>query len=94
MNQVSESITITITRERAAEIVGISVTRLVRYERLGLVRPRQVERTSVYGPSEMARLRKLRRLTEDLGVNLAGAEIILRLLDRIAELEPDPRAVE
>jgi MerR family transcriptional regulator/heat shock protein HspR len=94
MSHESETISITITRERAAEIVGVSVTRIIRYERLGLVSPRRAARTAMYGPDEMARLRKLRRLTEDLGVNLAGAEIILRLLDRLAELEPNARAVE
>lgn len=83
MNMIEHRITIRLTRQAAAEHVGVTTTRLVRYERLGLVSPALEGRQPVYGPNELARLRKIRRLTEDLGVNLAGVEIILRLLDQL-----------
>ena len=35
----------------------------------------------LFGPAELARFRKIRRLTRDLGVNLAGVEVILRLTE-------------
>ena len=83
MTGVERELVIRVTRAVAAESVGISITRIVRYERLGLVAPTRVNRQVRYGPLELARLRKLRRLTDDLGVNLAGAQIILRLLDEM-----------
>jgi MerR family transcriptional regulator/heat shock protein HspR len=53
--------------------------------RQGLIRPPRVEDgRPLFGESELARLRKIRRLTTDLGVNLAGVEIILRLTDELS----------
>jgi MerR family transcriptional regulator/heat shock protein HspR len=40
----------------------------------------------LFGATELAELRKIRRLTTDLGVNLAGVEVILRLTDELASL--------
>jgi MerR family transcriptional regulator/heat shock protein HspR len=79
--------TVRLSREDAAQTVGITITRLIRYERLGLVSPTIQDRRPRYGPGELARLRKIRRLTEDLGVNLAGVEIIMRLLDQMSAAE-------
>jgi MerR family transcriptional regulator, heat shock protein HspR len=88
MTSIEREITLHLSREDAAQMVGIKITRLVRYERLGLVSPSVENRQPRYGPGELARLRKIRRLTDDLGVNLAGVEIIMRLLDQMSE----PRA--
>jgi MerR family transcriptional regulator/heat shock protein HspR len=85
VTDVRQELSIRLTRSAAAQTVGISVTRLVRCERLGLVSPPRVNQRPVYGAAELARLRKVRRLTDDLGVNLAGTEIILRLLDRLRD---------
>jgi MerR family transcriptional regulator/heat shock protein HspR len=82
-----EQVTVRLSREDAAQTVGITITRLVRYERLGLISPPIENRRPRYGPGELARLRKIRRLTEDLGVNLAGVEIIMRLLDQMSDSE-------
>jgi MerR family transcriptional regulator/heat shock protein HspR len=63
------------------------VTRVRRLVRAGLVRPPIVERGQpLFGEVELARLRKIRRLTTDLGVNLAGVEVILRLTDKLYAL--------
>lgn len=73
--------------ESAADVVGLPVGRVRSYVRHGLVRPISVQgRTAFFDEPELARLRKLRRLTEDLGINLAGVEIVLRLLDQIEAL--------
>lgn len=42
-----------------------------------------------YSEEQMARLRRIRRLQNDLGVNLAGIEVILRLLERLEALQRD-----
>jgi MerR family transcriptional regulator, heat shock protein HspR len=73
--------------EVATRLVGLSRTRVRHCLRAGLVRPATVEGgAALLGEPELARLRKIRRLTEHLGVNLAGVEIILRLVDELAAL--------
>jgi MerR family transcriptional regulator/heat shock protein HspR len=73
--------------EVAAHLAGTTVTRVRHLVRLGLVRPSVVEAgRPLFGEPELARLRKIRRLTVDLGVNLAGVEVILRLTDELAAL--------
>ena len=76
--------------ETAARLVRLSPARVRRYVRAGLVRPARVEgRVALFGPAELARLRKIRRLTTDLGLNTAGVEVALRLLDEIAALRAE-----
>ena len=87
MTSMEQQVTIWLSRQDAAQTVGITMTRLVKYERLGLISPSVENRRPRYGPGELARLRKIRRLTEDLGVNLAGVEIIMRLLDQMSDSE-------
>jgi len=55
-----------------------------RYTRLGYVVPSAWRgRTPLYGEAEVARLRKIARLTRDLGLNGPGVEVVLRLTDEI-----------
>lgn len=55
-----------------------------RYTRLGMIVPRAWRgRTPLYSEVELARLRKITRLTRDLGLNLAGVEVVLRLTDEL-----------
>lgn len=71
--------------EVAARLAGLSPSRLRRLEAQGLVRPaRMVGTRRLFGEVEVARLRRIRRLTDDLGVNLAGVEVILRLVEDLA----------
>jgi MerR family transcriptional regulator/heat shock protein HspR len=73
--------------EVAAHLAGVSVPRVRRMVRMGLIHPPAVERgRPLFGEVELARMRKIRRLTTDLGVNLAGVEVILRLTDEVAAL--------
>ena len=76
--------------EMATHVVGLSRTRVRQCLRTGLVQPATVERGApLFSESELARLRKIRRLTDHLGVNLAGVEIILRLVDELAALRAE-----
>ena len=76
--------------EVAAHLAGLSVTRVRRLVRTGLIQPSIVERgRPLFGEVELARLRKIRRLTTDLGVNLAGVEVILRLTDELYALRAE-----
>ena len=72
----------------AARMVGLHALTLRQYERVGLIWPsRSQGRRRMYSMADLERLRRLKALTEDMGVNLAGAEVALKLLARIAELE-------
>lgn len=58
-----------------------------RYTSLGFIAPRAWQgRTPLYSETEAARLRKIARLTRDLGLNLAGVAIVLRLTDELEAL--------
>ena len=72
----------------AARIVGVHAQTLRHYERVGLIWPsRTGGRQSLYSMADIESLRQLNTLTEDMGLNLAGAEVALKLMNRIEELE-------
>lgn len=59
------------------------------YERLGLIRPRYISRRRFFSEADIDRLRQIRRLTQEMGVNLAGVEVIFSLLDKIDQLQQE-----
>src|SRR5947209_5358153 len=72
----------------AARLVGVHEQTLRYYERAGLVEPaRSKGRIRLYSQHDLERVRQIRRLTDEMGVNLAGVEVIMRLTDRIRVLE-------
>jgi MerR family transcriptional regulator/heat shock protein HspR len=72
----------------AARLVGVHEQTLRYYERAGLVEPaRSKGRIRLYSLHDLERVRQIRRLTDDMGVNLAGVEVIMRLTDHIRSLE-------
>jgi MerR family transcriptional regulator/heat shock protein HspR len=67
---------------------GVHPQTLRLYEREGLLRPGRTRgNTRVYSASDLERLETILGLTRDMGVNLAGVEVILRLRERVAELQ-------
>jgi MerR family transcriptional regulator/heat shock protein HspR len=74
----------------AAKMVGLHAQTLRYYERVGLIWPsRSVGRQRLYSPADIERLRKIKTFTDEMGMNLAGAEVALKLVDRIEELEKE-----
>ena len=72
----------------AARMVGLHAQTLRQYERAGLVTPIRTQgRQRLYSMADVERLRRIKTLTNEMGVNLAGAEVALKLADRIRELE-------
>ena len=68
----------------AAELVGMHPQTLRIYEAKGLVRPRRTPgNTRLYSEADLERLRLVQRLTTELGLNLAGVELVLRLEDEL-----------
>ncbi|MGA3203455.1 MAG: helix-turn-helix transcriptional regulator [Candidatus Acidiferrales bacterium] len=58
------------------------------YEREGLLKPSRSEgNTRLYTDLDLERLEVILKLTRDLGVNLAGVEIILNMRERMAEMQ-------
>lgn len=72
----------------AARLVEMHPQTLRYYERAGLVKPKR-SRGSIrlYSQHDIERLRKIARLVEDLGVNLAGVEVILNLTAKVESLQ-------
>jgi DNA-binding transcriptional MerR regulator len=71
----------------AARLARISPARVREAVRIGLVRPYRSEGSVVwFRESDLGRLRRIRRLREDLGLNTAGVEVVLHLLDEIEAL--------
>ncbi len=71
-----------------ADMLKLHPQTLRLYERKGLIRPtRTLGRTRMYSPEDVEEIARLVRLTRDLGVNLAGAEIILRMRRQMIEMQ-------
>ncbi len=71
-----------------ASLLNLSTRTILKYERLGLIQCESVVvegriRHRCYRPETVDRLRKIRWLMTDLGVNLAGVEVVLQLLDQL-----------
>ncbi len=75
-----------IPRELAARQLAVTPKALVRYEKLGLVRVVHDGNVEGYEPSQVRRLWTIMSFQRDLGINLAGVEVILSLCDRMTEL--------
>lgn len=74
----------------AAQLCNVHPQTLRQYERIGLVIPSRVgAKNRLYSEFDILRVRRIQRLTQELGVNLAGVEIILRLLDEMEETRVD-----
>ncbi|MER3554960.1 MAG: MerR family transcriptional regulator [Meiothermus sp.] len=77
----------------AAELVDMHPQTLRLYERKGLIQPkRSGGKTRLYSERDVEKLREIRRLTQEMGVNLAGVEEIIRLRDELWNLETQFRA--
>jgi len=78
-----------------ARILGVHAQTLRYYEKVGLIEPsRSMGRVRLYSNRDIERLRQVRTLMNDLGVNLAGVEVILRLTERITEMERQMEEME
>ncbi|MDX1520946.1 MAG: helix-turn-helix transcriptional regulator [Anaerolineae bacterium] len=77
----------------AAKMVGLHPQTLRHYEELGLVVPQRTEGNfRMYAPTDIDRLRQIVRLTDELGVNLAGVQIILDMRERLKRLQFETEA--
>jgi MerR family transcriptional regulator/heat shock protein HspR len=71
-----------------AEMLKIHPQTLRMYEKKGLIRPSRSEgRTRMYSPEDVEDIARVIRLARDLGVNLAGIEIILKMRRRMRDMQ-------
>jgi MerR family transcriptional regulator/heat shock protein HspR len=79
----------------AAELVGMHPQTLRIYEQKGLVRPKRTAgNTRLYSDADLERLRLIQQLTTELGLNLAGVEMVLRLEDQLSRMQRRLERVE
>ncbi len=79
----------------AARILGVQTQTLRYYERIGVVIPsRTMGRQRVYSRRDVDRVKRIRKYMEDWGINLAGAEVLIRLMDRLQESESEIRRLK
>ena len=71
-----------------AKVLTIHPQTLRQYEREGLVRPSRTDgKMRLYSQQDIDKIKMIQRLTRDLGVNLAGVDIIMQLKDKIDDFE-------
>ena len=73
----------------AAEMLGMHPQTLRKYERLGLIQPtRTVGSMRLYDRAELERLRLIKRLVDELGINLAGVQRLLQVAEVMQRIRP------
>jgi MerR family transcriptional regulator/heat shock protein HspR len=71
----------------AADLVGMHPQTLRIYESKGLIRPKRTAgNTRLYSEADLERLRLIQQLTNELGLNLAGVEHVMRLQDELLRM--------
>lgn len=79
----------------AARMVGVRVHTLRYYERIGIIEPsRSPGNVRLYSERDIILLRRVKSLMDDLGINLAGIEVIMRMSQRLAELQSEVERLE
>jgi MerR family transcriptional regulator, heat shock protein HspR len=72
----------------AARILDIQTHTLRYYERVGIIEPQRSQgHVRLYSDQDIALLKKVKTLTDDMGINLPGVEVILRMMQHMTELQ-------
>ncbi len=78
----------------ASELIGVHPQTLRMYEQKGLLRPRKsIKNTRLYSQKDVELGRYIQRLTQEMGMNLAGVRKVLDLERHVAGLEAENRAL-
>ena len=79
----------------AARMLSIQSHTLRYYEKIGIIEPsRSRGNIRLYSERDIARLRQAKTLMDNLGVNLAGVEVVLRMAQRMTELQRHTEELE
>jgi MerR family transcriptional regulator, heat shock protein HspR len=78
----------------ASELIGVHPQTLRMYEQKGLLRPRKsIKNTRLYSQEDVDLGRYIQRLTQEMGMNLAGVRKVIDLERQVARLEAEIRAL-
>ena len=78
-----------------ARILGVRTYTLRYYEKIGIIEPQRTRgNIRLYSEDDITRLKRMKTLIEDLGISLAGAEVVLRMASRMAELQEQVDGLE
>jgi MerR family transcriptional regulator/heat shock protein HspR len=79
----------------AARMVGVQTHTLRYYERVGIIEPhRSRGNIRLYSERDVAHLKRVKTLMDDMGVNLAGVEVIMRMVQQMLELQKQLQELE
>lgn len=79
----------------AARMLSIHAQTLRYYERVGLIAPsRSRGNIRLYSDNDIEKIRRIKSLIDDLGVNLAGVEVIMRMTQRMMEMQRRMEEIE
>ncbi len=79
----------------AARMLSVQTHTLRYYEKIGIMEPsRSKGNIRLYSDRDVAHLRRVKTLMDDLGVNLAGVEVILRMAQRMTDLQHHTEGLE
>ena len=72
----------------AARMLDMHTHTLRYYERVGIIEPRRSQgNVRLYSDQDIALLRRVKTLVDDMGINLPGVEVILRMMQHVGELQ-------
>ena len=95
MNQEAEGVEPRYIISVAARMLDIQTHTLRYYEKIGIIEPcRSPGNIRLYSERDIALLRRVKTLIEDMGVNLAGVEVVLRMMERMNELQNELEQLE
>ena len=79
----------------AARIIGVQTQTLRYYEKLGLIEPyRTGGNQRIFSRRDIEKIQYVRSLMEDLGVNLAGVEVVMGLVNRLQETKETLKQIQ
>ena len=72
----------------AARMLDVQTHTLRYYERVGIIEPRRSRgNVRLYSDRDIAILQRVKTLVDDMGINLPGVEVVLRMMERVGELQ-------
>jgi len=74
----------------AARMLDVQTHTLRYYERVGVIEPRRSRgNVRLYSDMDIAILQRVKALVDDMGINLPGVEVVLRMMERVGELQTE-----
>jgi MerR family transcriptional regulator/heat shock protein HspR len=74
----------------AAKMLDMQTYTLRYYERVGIIEPRRSQgNVRLYSDRDIAVLKRVKSMVDDMGINLPGVEVILRMMQRMGELQSE-----